>query len=61
MLLSRIRILGTLEFEVDQSVNKVEPQRTMYEYARPSLIKTKSSIVKPTIVANKFKMKLNII
>ena len=39
----------------------VKPQRTMYEYAKPSLTRTKSSIAKPTIVANNFEIKPNII
>ena len=50
-----------LDLEDAQSKNMAEPQRTMSKYARPSLTRTESSIVKPIIVANDFKIKSNII
>ena len=50
-----------LEIEVNHLGIMVEPQRTMYEYARQSLTKTKSNIVKATIAPNNFEIKLNII
>ena len=34
---------------------------TMYDYAEPTLVGAKSSIVKPTLVAHNFKFKLNTI
>ena len=50
-----------LEIEVDHLGIMVEPQRSIYEYARQSLIETKSNIVRPTIATNNFEIKLNII
>ena len=50
-----------VELENVQSKNMVEPQKTVSEYAKPSLVRVKSSIVRPTIVANNFKIKANII
>ena len=50
-----------LEFGVDQPENMAKPQRTMSKYVRPLLIRTESSIVKPTVVANNFEIKPNII
>ena len=38
-----------------------ESQRTMSEYAKPSLIGEESSIVRLTIVTNNFEIKPNII
>ena len=38
-----------------------EPQRTMFEYAKPFLTRVESSIVRPTIAANIFEIKPNII
>ena len=39
----------------------VEPQRTMFSYARPNMSGTKSSIVRPAVAANNFEIKPNII
>ncbi|KAA3487220.1 RING-H2 finger protein ATL63 [Gossypium australe] len=36
-------------------------RRTMYDYAKPTLIGTESSIVRLTIAENNFKLKLNTI
>ena len=44
-----------------QSENMAEPQRTMFEYAKPSLTRAESSIDRPNIAANNFKIKPNII
>ena len=38
-----------------------EPQRTMSKYGKPSLTGAESSMIKPTIIANNFEIKLNII
>ena len=50
-----------IELEDVQSKNMVEPQRTMSEYVKPSLIEVESSIVRSTVAANNFEIKPNII
>ena len=50
-----------LEFEVNQLGIMVEPQRRMLEYTKPLLIGIESNIVRPSIIANNFEIKLNII
>ncbi|KAK5772178.1 hypothetical protein PVK06_048454 [Gossypium arboreum] len=42
-------------------VNQNLAPRTMYDYAKPSLTGTKSSIVRPTVAANTFELKPNTI
>ena len=48
--------LDNVQFE-----NMVEPQKMMSEYAKPSLIRAESSIVRLIVMANNFEIKLNII
>ena len=50
-----------LDLDNIQYENMVEPQRMMFEYAKPSLTRAESSIVKLIITANNFKIKPNII
>ena len=42
-------------------VNQDPAPRTMYDYAKPTLTRTESSIVRPVIAANNFEMKPNTI
>ena len=42
-------------------VNQNPTPRTMYDYAKPSLTGTESSIVRPTVAANTFELKPNTI
>ena len=39
----------------------VENQRTMSDYARPSLTRIETSIIRPDVAANSFEIKLNVI
>ena len=57
----QIAIKLELEFEVDQVDNMEKPQRTMFKYARLSLIGIESSIVRPIVTANHFEIKMSII
>ena len=41
------------------AVNQNPTPRTMYDYAKPTLIGTESSIVRPAITANNFELKPN--
>ena len=50
-----------LNLDEVRSENIVKPQKKMSEYVKPSLIGVESSIVKLTVMANNFKIKLNII
>ena len=43
------------------AVNQNPTPRTMYDYAKPSLIGTESSIVRPAVAANTFELKPNTI
>ncbi|KAK5783943.1 hypothetical protein PVK06_038460 [Gossypium arboreum] len=43
------------------AANQNPAPRTMYDYAKPSLIGTESSIVKPAVAANTFELKPNTI
>ncbi|KAK5772496.1 hypothetical protein PVK06_048785 [Gossypium arboreum] len=43
------------------AVNQNPAPRTMYDYAKPSLTGTESSIVRPTVAANTFELKPNTI
>ena len=43
------------------AVNQNPAPRTMYDYAKPSLTGTESSVVRPAVVANSFELKLNTI
>ena len=38
-----------------------EQQRTMFDYARPDMLETESSIVRPVVTTNNFEIKPNII
>ena len=58
----RIRRLQRQEELVEEPVMaEPEQQRTMSDYARPSLMGTESSIVRPAVAANNFEIKPNII
>ena len=46
---------------VAEPVNQNPAPRTMYDYAKPNLIGTESSIVRPAIAANNFELKPNTI
>ena len=56
----RVKELG-VELEDIQFETMTKSQGTMFEYAKLSLIGVELSIVKLTIVANNFEIKLNII
>ncbi|KAK5771558.1 hypothetical protein PVK06_047775 [Gossypium arboreum] len=43
------------------AMNQNPAPRTMYDYAKPSLTRTKSSIVRPAVAANTFELKPNTI
>ncbi|KAK5824792.1 hypothetical protein PVK06_019576 [Gossypium arboreum] len=43
------------------AANQNPTSHTMYDYAKPSLTGTESSIVRPTVAANNFELKLNTI
>ena len=43
------------------AANQNPAPRTIYDYAKPNLTGTDSSIVRPTIVANNFELKPNTI
>ena len=63
-LRARIRQQGKglgLNLDEAHSKNMAEPQRTMFEYVKLSLIRVESSIVKPIVATNNFEIKLNII
>ena len=49
------------ELEDIQLENMAEPQRIISKYAKPSLTRTESSIVRPNVAANNFEIKPNII
>ena len=46
---------------MEQQLVMGEPERTMFDYARPNLIGAESSIVRPAVSANNFEIKTNII
>ena len=50
-----------MDLEDAQSENMVKSLAMMFDYARTSLNKIGSNIVRPTIVANNFEIKPNII
>ena len=43
------------------AINQNPAPRTMYDYAKPSLTGTESSIVRPAVAANTFELKPNTI
>ena len=56
----RAKELG-VDLEDIQLKNMAKPQRIMFEYAKPSLNRAKSIIVRPTVTTNNFDIRLIII
>ena len=50
-----------IQFEQEQQVIMAEQQRTMFDYARPDMSGTESSIVRLAVAAKNFEIKPNII
>ena len=46
--------------EVEQE-NQMGPPRIMFDYARPNMVVTKISIVRPAVAVNNFEIKPNVI
>ena len=60
-LLNQRAVQFERESETKGSVNMAEQQRTLSDYARPSLIGTKLSIMRPIVGINNFEIKPNVI